>query len=297
MAIGQPRERAKRCLLIGAGGFLGSGLLRDLRGDAELEFIAVDRAQLDIRNPSQVKEVVSGHKPDVIVNVAGISSPASDDVLELYQINAYGHLYVLQAAAALERRPRVILASSAQLYGPGVLVKAKEQIPLNPVSHYGLSKYLAEKYCELFGDEVETVVVRIYNAIGRGQSTQFLLPKLVQAFRRRAARLEIGSFEVERDYIDTRDLSQMWQLVALGKSLPRVINFSNGETASLRQIISRLEAITEHRPEIVSKAANFRKNDISFQCGDNSVISDLGYVRHHSLDDTLIWMLNEERDE
>ena len=78
----------------------------------------------------------------------------------------------------------------------------------------------------------------------------------------------------------------------LSESPPDIVNFSNGETATLRQIISRLEAITGHRMEIVSNPGNFRRNDISFQCGDNSVIRSLGYIRHHSLDDTLAWMLD-----
>ena len=284
---------AKRCLLIGAGGFLGSSLRRDLESERALELITFDSSGVDLRQPLQVKEAIADIKPDIIINVGGISSPTSEDIFNLYQVNAFGHLYVLQAASVLERKPRIILASSAQLYGPGVVAKAVEQAALNPVSHYGLSKMLAEKYCELFADGVQTVVARIYNAIGRGQSPNFLLPKVVAAFKRRAPLLEIGSLNVERDYVDTRDLSAMWRLVALADESPTIVNFSNGETASLQQIILRLEAITGHHLEILSNNANFRKNDISYQCGDNSVIRNLGYVRRYSLDETLTWMLDK----
>ena len=152
---------------------------------------------------------------------------------------------------------------------------------------------LAEKYCELFAEGIQTVVARIYNAIGHGQSARFLLPKLVQAFKNRAKQLEIGSTEVERDYVDTRDLSAMWRLIINSDRPPPVVNFSNGEAVPLKHIISRLSAITGHDVEIMSKAAYFRKNDISYQCGDNSVIRGLGYVRRYSLDDTLAWMLND----
>lgn len=283
----------KRCLVVGASGFLGTGLQRDLRHDNAFQLENFGRDRVDLRHPSQVKEAIAHIKPDIIINLAGISSPASQDVMNIYQVNAFGHLHVLQAAAALESKPRVILASSAQLYGPGVLSKATEQTRLNPVSHYGLSKLLAEKYCELFAEGISTIAVRLYNAIGRGQPLQFLIPKVVNAFKRRAPCVELGTLEVERDYIDTRDISAMWRLAMLADKPPTVINFSNGTTATLRYIITRLEQITGHHLEVISKITNLRPNDIPFQCGDNSVIQGLGYVRQHSLDDTLIWMLGD----
>jgi GDP-6-deoxy-D-talose 4-dehydrogenase len=282
-----------RCLIVGARGFIGSNLRCALEQDDRLEINALDRQAMDVRRRSQAKDVVAMLEPDVIINLAGISSPASDDVSNLYQVNAFGHLHLLEAAAALKRRPRVILASSAQLYGPGVVGKAVEMTPLNPVSHYGLSKLLAEKYCGLFAEGVPTVIARIYNAIGQGQSREFLIPKIVAAFRERKRRLEIGSLDVERDFIDARDLSEMWRLVILSDHPPKVVNFSNGETAKVRDIIARLDTITGHRPEVVSNSLMFRKNDIPYQCGDNAIIRGFGYVRRYSLEETLAWMLTD----
>jgi nucleoside-diphosphate-sugar epimerase len=289
--LAQSRNRAIRCLLIGAEGFLGAHLRRELASTVSVELEAIERNGLDLRKPKSIRQLVSSVRPDVIVNVAGLSSPASEDVMELYEVNALGHLHILEAAASLETKPRVVLASSAQLYGPTLKSKATEGTPLNPVSHYGLSKELAEKYCELFAGGVSTVVARIYNAVGRGQSPRFLIPKVVQAFRERAPTLEIGSMAVERDYIDVRDLCAMWRLAMFAPDAPKVVNFSNGETTTLRDIIDRLERITAHRVEFVSTQSNFRKNDIPFQCGDNSTIRKMGYVRRYSLDDTLKWML------
>jgi GDP-6-deoxy-D-talose 4-dehydrogenase len=282
----------KLCLLIGQNGFMGSNLRQALAEDKEIDIIALGREAMDLRESSQVKDVIGTYAPDIIVNLAGISSPASLDVADLYQVNAFGHLYILEAAASLARKPRVLLASSVQLYGPGVAGKATELTPLNPVSHYGLSKLLAEKYCGLCSENVPTVIARIYNSIGRGQSGQFLIPKLVTAFRERQTRVEIGSLDVERDFIDVRDLSAMWRLVMLSNHPPNVVNFSNGETATVGHIISRLSAISGHHLEVACNGTIFRKNDIPYQCGDNSVICGEGYARRYSLDETLAWMLN-----
>jgi nucleoside-diphosphate-sugar epimerase len=238
-----------------------------------------------------VRDVIAEQEPEVIVNLAGIASPMSDDMLSLYQVNAFGHLHILEAAAALRSSPTVILASSAQLYGPGVMDKASELTPPNPVSHYGLSKLLAERYCELFSNGVQTVVARIYNAIGAGQSPQYLIAKIVAAFRNRSAKVELGSLDVERDFIDVRDLNTMWRLVLLSNERPSTVIFSNGQTATLRDIITRLSAITGHQLEVVSNVSMFRQNDIGYQCGDNTIIRQMGYVRRYSLDETLTWML------
>ncbi len=281
----------RRCLIIGATGFLGAHLRSGLAEVAEFEIVTCDSRTMDLRQRSAVKEFIALQKPDIIVNLAGISSPASDDISRLYEINAFGHLYVVEAAAALKQKPKVILASSAQVYGPGTVGKATERTPSNPVSHYALSKLLAEKYNELFAEGMSTVTVRIYNAIGRGQSTQFLISKIVAAFKERAPELEIGLVDVERDFIDARDLNQMWRLLMRSDDVPAIVNFSNGETVTLRNIILRLSAMTKHNMVVKSNSSMFRKNDIPYQCGDNTVIQRLGYKRRYTLDDTLLWML------
>lgn len=283
---------ARRCLIVGADGFIGSNLQRALAGENKIQIAAFGSRNMDLRQRSQVRDVIAAYEPEIIVNLAGISSPASDDISSLYQVNAFGHLHILEAAAALKHKPTVFLASTAQLYGPGILGKAEEATPLNPVSHYGLSKLLAEKYCELFAEGVRTVVARIYNAIGQGQSLQFLIPKVVAAFRERRPRVQIGSLDVERDFIDARDLSSMWRLVILSDKPPSIVNFSNGETATLREVIARLGKITGHQIDIVSSASMMRKHDIPYQCGNNAIIRRMGYVRQYSLDETLTWMLD-----
>jgi nucleoside-diphosphate-sugar epimerase len=267
-------------------------LQRELAGDAQIVCTALSAQQLDIRNRSLVAEALTAHKPDVVINLAGVSSPASGEVSRLYEVNAFGHLNLLEAAAALNPKPTVMLASSAQLYGPQVPGKADEMTPLNPVSHYGLSKYLAEQYCKLFAAGLRTVIVRTYNAIGRGQSLQFLIPKVVAAFKDRKSQLEIGSFDVERDYIDVRDVAAMWHLLIQSKEPPSIVNFSNGETATLQTIIAKLSALTGHRLAVVTNEVHQRKYDIPYQCGDNTVIRKLGYSQRYSLDQTLSWMLN-----
>jgi GDP-6-deoxy-D-talose 4-dehydrogenase len=285
-------KRTKRCLIVGSNSFIGTNLCCESGSDDGLQFTAIDGRSMDLRVASQVGNVIAAHQPNIIVNLAGISSPASDDLLGLYQVNALGHLNILQAAAALQHKPKVILASSAQLYGPGIFVSTSEQSPLNPVSHYGLSKLLAEKYCELFAEGVPTVIARIYNTIGRGQSPLFLIAKIVQAFKERRPTLELGSLDVERDFVDVRDLSTMFKIVMLSEAPPAIVNFSNGETAGVRDIIDRLSAMTGHHIDIISNSARMRRNDISFQRGDNAMIRKMGYVRRYSLDETLLWMLN-----
>jgi nucleoside-diphosphate-sugar epimerase len=279
-----------KCLIFGAAGFIGTHLTRHLRERGKYEIVSPSKGDVDIRDDRAVADYVRTISPSVILNLAAISTVHHGDDRALYVVNAIGHANVVEAAALLVRRTRLILASSAQVYGIQARRAVHEAEPTNPINHYGVSKVLAERLSRLSAPDVVASSVRMFNVVGREQAQNFLIPKIVRHFRDRADVIELGS-DFDRDFVDIRDACEMWRLMIDAESPPPTANIANGEAISLATILALLTEITGHRIEVRRRADLVRSNEILYQCGDNSIIKQLGYRRRYELRQTLEWML------
>src|SRR5215211_3061254 len=162
--------RFMRALVTGGAGFIGSNLVDALveRGDevTVVDVVSTGRrdnlgralangAQLvegDIRDPEAVVEVCARFRPEVVFHLAAqidvrvsVADPAFDA-----RINVEGTVNVLRAAHANGARRVVNTSSGGAIYGEGRTIPAPEDHPVAPEAPYGLSKFCAEQYCELF---------------------------------------------------------------------------------------------------------------------------------------------------
>jgi UDP-glucose 4-epimerase len=101
---------------------------------------------------------------DAIIHLSGIMPPASDD--EVFRTNIEGTCRLLQAAAALETKPRILFASSDATYCTGWSLDAytapiREEQALHPTVFYGLSKVLGEEMCRYYGEIHRIPIVRL----------------------------------------------------------------------------------------------------------------------------------------
>jgi UDP-glucose 4-epimerase len=180
-----------KALVTGGAGFIGSNLVDALlaRGD---EVTVIDNlrtgrrenleqaiqngatlAEVDIREAEAVSDVVARLKPDVIYHLAAqidvrksVADPASDA-----RINVEGTANLLSAAQA-HGIPRFVNTSTGgAIYGELETVPASEDHPVAPEAPYGLSKFCAEQYCELFNrlHGLSTVSLRYGNVYGPRQ--------------------------------------------------------------------------------------------------------------------------------
>jgi UDP-glucose 4-epimerase len=182
-----PRMRASRALVTGGAGFIGShiaqrlvesghevvvldnffsGFRRNLAGIA-------DRVRLvegDVRNLATVEQCAAGC--DVIFHEAAIVSvPLSvERPQESHDVNIQGTLNVLQAARKARTR-RVVLASSAAIYGEEPTLPKVETMRPEPMSPYGVEKITGEYYLATWSKlfAVETVALRYFNVFGPRQ--------------------------------------------------------------------------------------------------------------------------------
>ena len=135
----------KRLLITGADGFTG----RHLSLVAEAAGYEVFPLSVDLTDRQLVVENVLTIAPTHVAHLAAISAVTHEDALAFYQVNVLGTQYLLDALAVLARTPeRILLASSANVYGNADLPFIPETLCPQPVNHYAISKLAMERLAQ-----------------------------------------------------------------------------------------------------------------------------------------------------
>ncbi|WP_286953261.1 MULTISPECIES: GDP-mannose 4,6-dehydratase [unclassified Pseudomonas] len=290
----------KRALITGVQGFTGRYMADELRasgyeviGTGSQALDAPDYHQVDLTDGLGLRALLAEVQPDVIVHLAAIAFVGHGAADAFYQVNLLGTRNLLEAIAACGKAPEcVLLASSANVYGNVSEGMLDEQTPPAPANDYAVSKLAMEYMARLWCDRLPIVIARPFNYTGVGQAENFLLPKIVSHFHRKADTIELGNLDVWRDFSDVRAVVQAYRGLIEARPLGQTVNVSSGHTHSLREVIAKCTAITGHSIDVQVNPAFVRANEVKTLCGDNARLRGLvpGW-QTPSLDETLGWML------
>ena len=154
-----------------------------------------------------------------------------------------------------------------------------------------------EHLARTYADRLPLVLTRPFNYTGPGQAPQFLIPKLVSNFARRAPVVELGNLHVEREYNDVDFVCRSYlHLLAHGEPLG-LYNICTGITYTLDDVIARLRRLVGHNIEVRVSPAFVRANEIQQLCGDPTRLQAVWrtagdtWPTAASLDATLVRML------
>jgi len=278
-----------RLLLTGADGFTGQVLSEQ----AQARGYEVYGLASDITDKEAMAVEVARVEPEVVVHLAGISFVAHADDSAFYQVNVIGTQNLLGALAALPTRPQsVILAGSALVYGNSQASPIAETEPVAPPNHYALSKLAMEYIARTYLDRLPIIITRPFNYTGPGQAPEFLIPKLVRHFAQRATMIELGNLDVEREFNDVRMVCEAY-LALLQKGVPgELYNVCSGSPHTLREVMSKLERLTDHTMQITVNPAFVRPDEVRSLYGSADKLKRcIGELPSYELDDTLRWML------
>lgn len=246
----------------------------------------------DITDKNGVANVLHRAAPDFIIILSAVTFVPDGLDREIYDINLFGPLHILQAATTLPKAPRrIIVPSTAHVYGNATEGSLTETHCPNPLSHYALSKYAMEQMIRPFRESLDLVTVRPFNYTGAGQADHFLIPKLVRHFRDCLPEIELGNMDVFRDFSDVRDVVAAYTILLEAESPPEVLNVCSGDAVCIRQILEWLHELTGHTPEVSVNPAFVRANEVRYLYGCNEKLCQLGWRRKYHLQDTLRWML------
>ncbi|MNR04827.1 GDP-6-deoxy-D-talose 4-dehydrogenase [compost metagenome] len=252
--------------------------------------------QADLANAPALRTLLASIQPDVVVHLAALAFVGHGDANAFYQVNLIGTRNLLEAIAACGKAPDcVLLASSANVYGNASAGMLDEAAAVAPANDYAVSKLAMEFMASLWLERLPIVIARPFNYTGVGQADNFLLPKIVAHFRRKAEKIELGNLDVWRDFSDVRAVVRAYRGLLEARPLGQTLNVCSGQAHSLRDIIAMCQALTGHELRVQVNPAFVRANEVKTLCGDASRLRTLlGGWETVPLEDTLRWMLVAE---
>jgi GDP-4-dehydro-6-deoxy-D-mannose reductase len=288
-------------LITGADGFVGRYLRSalDERGD---ETVA---SSADVRDAQAVAREVKATSPDAIAHLAAITSVAEawQNEHDVWEVNALGTLNVMLAAEHHAQHARLLVTSSAEVYGriadeDGAV---SEDRAVAPVSPYGRSKAAAELACNR--ENLDVVIARPFPHTGPGQTETFAIPSFAGQIARIEAGLapptiKFGNLTARRDYTDVRCVADAYARLLERRGGPSIVNIATGTAHTLAEILERLIALSsEAQIGMEMDPSRMRPSDIPLLVGSPLRLSEAtGWKPTRSLDETLADVLQAARD-
>ena len=251
----------------------------------------------DLADREGLRHEVEQAAPDAVVHLAAISFVGQADANAFYAVNVIGTLNLLDALTGLQVTPRrVLLASSANVYGNCDASPISESQAPAPVNHYAMSKLAMEHMACTYADRLPIMITRSFNYTGPGQAGHFLIPKLVSHFAKRAEIIELGNLDVEREFNDVRMVCDAYLGLLEHGEPGQTYNICSGKAYTLRNVIEMLSSITGHKLDVRVNPQFVRTGEVHRLCGSplklRDVLTNGGRMQEDpSLEDTLRRML------
>ena len=287
--------------MTGGAGFIGSHLTKKLAGAGHevriLDSLTSAAAQKrvagladlphvqfvegDIRDAAACRRAVAG-VDFVLHHAAEASVPHSVDApAECVEINIEGTVNLLDAAQKAGTVQRFVFASSCAVYGDTPGASKHEASQTDPLSPYASSKLSGEYFCRNFFrlHGLQTVSLRYFNVYGPGQDPNgayaAVIPKFITAVVQGGSPTIFGDGEQSRDFVFVEDIveANLRSVQATRGVGGKSFNIGSGQSASLKQIVEKLEKILGHPVKIDYQPS--RAGDIKHSRADISAAAGL----------------------
>ena len=308
-----------KALIIGAAGFVGGYLIREL-GSAGWEVHATCLPneeikeechihRLDIMKKDEISQILAETVPDVVYHLAAQSSVSvSWKRPQLTaEINVVGTINVLEALREAEKKDtRVLLIGSGEEYGyirEGACPLSESE-PLNPGNIYAATKacqgMIGEIYARAY--KMDIVMVRAFNHSGPRQSEIFVISDFCKQIAEiekgiREPVISVGNLSAKRDFTDVRDVVRAYRLLGEKGRSGAVYNIGRGKAVSVQFILDTALSFAKCAIEVRQDPARMRASDIPLIEPDVSrILEDTGWRAEISMEQTIEDTLNYWRE-
>jgi GDP-4-dehydro-6-deoxy-D-mannose reductase len=295
-----------RVLVTGASGFVGRHLVEALRRE-NADVVACggpndgnEYVTIDLRDADSLRSAVNAARPDVVFHLAAQSfvPAAVESPSSTYDVNVLGTARLAEAVRACPGNvsPRLVFASSAEVYGPREAhdYPLREVLERRPVNPYGASKAGGEEL--LLADAhslgLDVVIARGFNQIGPGQNERFVVPSFATQLARIAGGAEpqmyVGNLGAARDFVDVRDAVEAYLTLARRGEGAQIYNVCSGRAVTIRDVLRELMSIARVAVEVREDPARVRAGETMLSVGDPAKIrAATGWLAHVPLKQSL----------
>lgn len=258
----------------------------------------------DVLDADALREAIRAEGPAAVAHLAATASVAQswNQGADVWQVNAVGTVNVLDAVVAEAPGARVLVVSTAEIYGVADRFPTREDARAAPLSPYGASKVGAEVACGRArrADGLDVVVARSFPHVGPGQEETFAVGSWVHqialAELSGGGTLHVGDLTVRRDLVDVRDVARAYELLLASAVPAETYNVASGHARELSEVVELLIELARCPVEVEQDSARLRSVDIPILCGDASRLAEAtGWSPEIPLEQTLADALEEAR--
>ncbi|MEN6552453.1 MAG: SDR family oxidoreductase [Methanobacterium sp.] len=307
----------KNVIVTGGMGFIGSHLTERLLEDNKVTVIDNEstgkieniRHLLDHKNLTVIKgsivdlnltEIFKGK--DYVFHLAAIPSvPRSvKDPFSSNEANITGTLRVLIAAKDAGIK-KVVFSSSSSVYGDTPTLPKREDMPVNPMSPYAITKATGEMYCKIFEEiyRLPTVSLRYFNVFGPRQNpnSQYaaVIPKFITAIENDENPVVYGDGEQSRDFTFVKHVVNA-NILSCESEKTGIFNIACQRRITINQLVECINNILGKK--VKSTYLGPRPGDIKHSLADISKAKSIGYDPKNEfkkeLTETIAWFENRD---
>jgi UDP-glucose 4-epimerase len=226
--------------------------------------------------------ITYGGAPALVFHCAGSGSVgfSMTHPMQDYQRTVGTTMAVLEFMRQYTPDSKLVIPSSAGVYGLAQRMPIAVEDPLNPVSPYGLHKKVAEDLCRSYGKHfgIASAIVRLFSVYGEGLRKQLLWDACNKIANGQA---EFGGTgEETRDWIHVEDAATL-MIMAANAATPQgvIVNGAGGSEISVRDVLERIAA--EFPPQPIHFSGIQRPGDPTNYAADLTEARQLGWTPQH----------------
>lgn len=252
----------------------------------------------DITNKESLKTILQEVKPEYILHLAAISFVGNNNNALMYNVNVIGTQNILDLCVELNLDiKKIILTSSATVYGNQNREILDESLIPQPVNHYGISKLSMEFIAKTYFEKLPIIMTRPFNYTGKGQENHFLIPKIVSHYKNSDKVIELGNLDVAREFNDINDIVNIYFQLINSTHQSICVNVCSGKTIKLMEIIEYMNEIANYDIEVKVNPAFVRANELKSLSGSTQELEKyINLEFTHTIKDTLLKMYIQKMD-
>jgi UDP-glucose 4-epimerase len=304
----------KKILVTGANGFIGSHMLKKLKGSSLLTATTYDDPStirktpvnwknLDITDAVAVQRLIKEEQPQIVFHFGALlgAERSYEFTEKALSTNLLGTNNLISALAAhCKHLERIVLLGTSEEYGNCKSIPCTEDQPVHPVSPYSLSKVAATQlailYHELF--QLPIVILRPFIIYGPGQSPGMMIPELIK-HGLEGIDFPMTSGKQTRDFLYVDDFIEAILSAAVSfDSIGEIINICSGTERSIIEVAEIVHRLMNTKMKLLVGAFPYRENEIWRIYGNNEKAKKLlAWEPKTSLEDglskTIFWYRNQ----
>jgi UDP-glucose 4-epimerase len=296
-----------KIVVAGGAGFIG-GHIAEYWNEQGAEVHVIDSLRTGNEKNIEGLENVKFHKGSItnrelvfevlkdaeyIYNLAAlVSVPESiEKPFECIDINVNGMLNLLDAAKEYKAK-KLVLSSSAAVYGDDPELPKKISMTPHPKTPYSITKLDGEYYCKMYYEQygLQTIALRYFNVYGPRQNPKSQYAAAVPIFVDRATKNEditiYGDGSQTRDFIYVKDVVKANVIASQSENVTGVFNVANGSSITIKQLCEKIIELVSSTSKI--NYADERAGDIKHSLASiEETVDQLNFRPNFSLDEGL----------